>query len=194
MLKYIVILGVGAKSIGVFIYIRATIRGVVKPNRITWLIWSIAPLIATAASVSIGARWSVLPVFMSGFGPLLVFLASFANPESYWKLKNFDYACGVCSILALALWAVTGEPLVAVILAIASDGLAALPTVIKAWKHPETESAKAYAAGLFSALTCFTALKTFSITEVAFPIYLVFVTSILLFASCELPGKIKNLI
>jgi len=114
MLQYIVLLGAVANLAGGFVYIKATLRGETKPNRVTWLIWSVAPLIATVAGLSDGVRWAVLPVFMSGFVPLLVFIVSFVNPKSYWKLEKFDYICGACSILALVLWGITKEPLVAI--------------------------------------------------------------------------------
>ena len=42
-------------------YLIASLRGRVKPNRITWLIWGIAPLISTAASLSTGVSWAVYP-------------------------------------------------------------------------------------------------------------------------------------
>lgn len=182
MLQYFVLIGAIVQLIGILFYVRETIRGKTKPNKITWLMWIIAPLIATVAALSDGVRWAVLPVFMVGFGPLLVFIASFVNPKAYWKLTSFDYLCGVCSILALILWAITREPLIAIIFAIASDGFAAIPTIIKSWKYPETESVAAYTTGLFSALTSFFALKMFSASELAFPIYLVFLNILLITA------------
>jgi len=173
MLQYIVLIGAGVNLAGAYVYIRDTLRGETKPNRVSWLIWSIVPMIASVAAISDGVRWAALPVFMSGFVPLLVFLASFANPKAYWKLEKFDYICGGLSILALALWGITKDPLVAIVFSIAGDGFAVIPTVVKSLKHPETESVVAYITGLFNALTSFFALKTFGISELAFPIYLV---------------------
>ncbi len=82
MLQYVVLIGAGVGFVGTYAYIRETIRGRTKPNKITWLMWSVAPLIGTAAALSDGVRWAVLPVFMSGFGPLLIFIASFVNSKS----------------------------------------------------------------------------------------------------------------
>src|SRR3989344_785767 len=101
MLQYLVFLGAAANIGGAFFYIRDTLYRKTKPNRATWFMWSLAPLIATGAALSSGVGWAVLPVFMSGFGPLLVFIASFVNKNSYWKLEQFDYWCGLFSVLAL---------------------------------------------------------------------------------------------
>lgn len=177
MLQYLVFLGAAVNVFGIVSYIKDTLRGQTKPNRITWLLWSVAPLIATAAVLSGGFSWVVLPIFMAGFGPLLVLIASFANPNSYWKLGVLDYVCGLFSVLALVFWWITKEANIAIVFAIASDGFAAVPTLIKSWKHPETESIIAYAAGLFSALTSFAAIKIWGFSELAFPIYLVITNS-----------------
>lgn len=180
MLKYVVFLWVAIQFYGIFFYIKATLKGDTKPNRVTRLMRSIAPLIATIAALSDGVRRAVLPVFMSGFWPLLIFIASFINRKSYRKLEKFDYICGICSLLALVLWRITKEPLVAIAFAIASDAFAALPTIIKSWRHPHTESPVAFTTWLLSALTSFFAMKTFGAAELAFPIYLVIVCSTLI--------------
>ena len=181
-IKYLVFVGAIVQIYGVFSYIKETIKGKTKPNRVTWLLWSVAPLIATAAAVNTGVRMSAIPVFMSGFGPLLVFLASFFNKKSYWKLQKFDYLCGGCSILALVLWGITKEPMVAIIFAIGSDGLAGLPTLVKSWNHPETESVEAYSTGLFNSLTSFAAITVWNFAALAFPIYLVIINFLLMMA------------
>lgn len=182
MLQYVVLIGAVANLAGTSFYIKKTINGEIKPNRVSWLMWAIAPLIGTWAAFSDGVRWAVIPVFMSGFCPLLVFIASFVNPKAYWKLETFDYICGICSVLALVLWGITKEPLFAIVFAILSDGFAAVPTLIKSLKYSHTESFEVYFVGLFSALTGFFALKTISASELAYPIYLIFLNSSLIIA------------
>ncbi len=182
MFQYLVIVGAIVQLLGIWSYIKATLYGETKPNRITWLMWSIAPLIATFAALAAGITWAVLPVFMSGFGPLLVFLASFVNKNAYWKLEIFDYICGALSVLAILLWWITNQPAVAILFAIASDASAALPTLIKAWKHPETETVDAYTTGIFNSLTSFAAIKLWTFSAYAFPIYLVVINSTITFA------------
>jgi len=180
MLKYLVIVGALVQLIGIFSYIKDTIKGNTKPNKVSWLMWSIAPLIATVAAFYSGVRWAVLPVFMSGFAPLLVFIFSFLNSKSYWKLERYDYVCGLCSILALVLWGVMKEPLIAIVFAIFSDAFAAIPTIIKSWSHPETESSIAYSTGVFNSLTSFAAISFWSLSQYLFPVYLVTVNGLIL--------------
>jgi hypothetical protein len=144
--------------------------------------WSIATFIAAAAAVSNGVGWAVLPVFMAGFSPFLIFIASFVTKKAYWKLSSFDYFCGVLSGLALVLWYVTKDPNIAITFAIASDGLASIPTLTKAWNHPETELAWPYIVGVFNALTSFGAATKWTFSEYAFPAYLI-VMNVMIFFS-----------
>ena len=180
MLQYLVIVGALVNIFGSWFYIQRTLRGVTKPNRVTYIIWALAPMVAFAAAISDGVGWAALPVFISGFIPFLIFLASFVNKNAYWKISRFDYACGAISILALVFWQMTGDPAVAVLLAIISDALASLPTVIKSWRFPETEYWSGYAGAIVAAITALIAAPSFTFTAVAFPIYLIFVCVIIL--------------
>lgn len=181
MVKYIVLIGAAIQLSGIFFYIKDMFSGRAKPNRITWLLWSVAPLVAAFAAFSEGVRWAALPVFMSGFGPLLVFIASFFISKSYWELGVFDYFCGACSAVALVLWYLTKEPNVAIILAIAGDACAAAPTLVKSWRRPETESPLAYITGLVGVSTAFFAVETFDFPELAFPVYLIILNCLIIF-------------
>ena len=175
--------GAAMNATGSLRYIRDTLKGTTKPNRVTYFMWAIAPLIATAASVSRGVTWAAVPVFMSGFCPLMVFLSSFANRDAYWKLGPLDYICGVFSALALILWVVTQQPTIAIVLAIASDGLAAVPTLIKAWSFPETETGISYVLAFLSASTSFAAVQRWTFIECGFPLYLIILSALLSFSA-----------
>lgn len=176
MFPVIVVIGSVVALAGMLAYVRDTLLGSAKPNRVSWLIWCIAPLTAFAAAWDAGVRWAALPTFVSGFGPLLVLGASFANKNAYWKLHPIDYTCGAFSFLALALWVVTSDPSIAIIFSILTSILASAPTIIKEWRNPETESIYAYLGGLVSGLSAFTAVTAWNLPSVAFPSYMVLIS------------------
>jgi hypothetical protein len=182
MFEYLVIIAAVASLLASFVYIRSMFVGGTKPNRISWLMWAIAPLIATAAALSNGVGWAVLPVFMAGFSPFLIFTASFFAKKAYWKLSNFDYVCGVLSGFALIMWWLTKDPNVAIVFAIASDALASIPTLTKAWKNPETESVWPFIIGVFGAASSLAVATLWSFSEYAFPSYLIIVNIMVLLA------------
>src|SRR5689334_11012700 len=132
-----IIVAILANLVGSFNYVFNTFKGRTKPNRVTWVIWTLAPMIAFAAQVDKGVGIQSITTFMAGFWPLLVLAASFANKKPIWKLGSFDYICGGLSILGLILWVLSGEGNLAIIFSIIADGLAATPTLVKSYSHPE---------------------------------------------------------
>lgn len=181
-MENLVFVGMIIALIGTSTYIIQMFKGKAKPNRVSWLIWSIAPLIAAFAAISSGVTLAVIPVFMAGFGPLIVFIISLFIKEAYWKITKFDYICGGLSILALILWYVTSNPKIAIIFSIISDFLACVPTIAKAWKYPETESSIAYLGGMFSAATSFAAAGVWDFESLGYSIYLILADITIVFA------------
>ena len=177
---WLVILSVVLSFSGCGAYIRDMFRGKSKPNLVTWGLWAFAPLIATGAALSAHADgWATARIFMAGFGPLLIFLFAFIVPQSYWKLTKLDYACGALSLIALGAWLGVNQPILAILLAAIADLLATLPTIIKAWKYPETETVYTYLVGLFTASIIIPAIPVWNIENSAFQIYLLTANTIL---------------
>ena len=117
-------------------YIAMIRHGQVRPNRASWLLWALAPAVVLAAELDQGVGLRTVLTFGIALGPLLVVIASYTTPTAYWKVGALDWACGGLSGLALMLWAVTESAAVAIILSIAADALAAIPTIRKAVTHP----------------------------------------------------------
>lgn len=179
----LVLLSAAISIYGSSAYIRDTLKGQSKPNRVSFFLWSLAPLIGTAAALSAHADpWATVRIFTSGLMPLLILLSSFVNPQSYWKLTTFDLLCGVFSVLALVVWGVADSPRLAILFAAIADGFACIPTLVKAWKYPETETGLAYIMSFFAALVVIPAIPVWNIENSAFQIYLLIANTLLMFA------------
>lgn len=154
---------------GISFYIRDTLRGKTKPNRVSWAMWAIAPLIGAGAALVVHADpWTTFRTFLAGFLPLIVFVISFFNTKSYWQLTNFDKLCGIFSFVAILIWLMLDSPLLAIIFAIIADTLASLPTIRKAWTHPETETKITYTASFISFILILPSVPNWSIENTAF--------------------------
>jgi hypothetical protein len=167
-----VYLGVAIGAIGQVVYVVDTVRGRTQPNRVTCLLWGIAPLLAFAVETDDGVGLRSLMTFMVGFGPLVVFAASFLNRRAVWKLGGLDYTCGALSIGGTVGWLVTRQGLVALAAAVVADALAGVPTLIKSWRRPETESASIYLGSFANALITLLTVKHVSAAVVTFPLYI----------------------
>jgi hypothetical protein len=167
-----VFLGAAIGAVGQALYVVDTIRGRNQPNRVTWLLWAAAPLLAFAVEINDGVGKRAVLTFMVGFGPLVVFVASFVNRNSVWKLGPLDYTCGALSVGGTVGWIVTRQGLVALAAAVAADALAGVPTLIKSWQHPESESASIYLGSFANAVITLLTVKHISAPVVTFPLYI----------------------
>lgn len=175
-----VIVGVLLQFFGSFSYLMDTIKGKVQPNRVSWLLWSIAPLIAFVAMLkqNVGLV-EALGTFIVGFVPLIIFIASFVNKKAEWKLGKLDIVCGVLSIVGLILWLVTKVGNIAIFFSILSDGLAAVPTIVKSYREPETENSTPFFFGVINAGIVLLAISNWNFENFGFPVYLFFVNFLL---------------
>jgi hypothetical protein len=155
-------------------YALDTVRGNTQPNRVSWMLWALAPMIAFAAEVVQGVGLDAVLTFAVGFGPLLVVVASFLDPKAYARVTPFDAGCGVLSLVALGAWAATGRGNLAILLSILADFLAAIPTIRKAYRHPHTEHAVAFVSGVAGATITLLTIKgeEWGFASVAFPAYI----------------------
>jgi hypothetical protein len=172
-----VILGAAISLAGGVGYIIDTLRGRIQPNKVTWLIWGTIPLIAFVAEMKQGVGLIALITFMSGFQPLLVFLASFVNKRAYWKISQFDIYCGIVAVVGVVLWQVTGVGSWAILLSIIADSGGSIPTIVKAYKAPETENPWAFLASAVGAIISMLTIRTWDFAHYAFPVYILVVVS-----------------
>ncbi|MHB1444388.1 MAG: hypothetical protein ACYCTI_07650 [Acidimicrobiales bacterium] len=175
---HFVLLGAAVASVGTGFYLWDTLRGATQPNRVTWLLWSAAPLVAFAVEVHDGVGLRSLMTFVVGFSPLLIFLASFYNQASYWRIGWLDYVCGALSVAGLGVWLITRHGTVAIAASIAADALAAAPTLLKSWKEPETETAAVYFGSTANAAITLLTIRTWTTAVDAFPIYIAFISAV----------------
>jgi len=177
--SYYVIIGTLIGAAGSVAYLIDTIKGKVKPNRVSFLLWSIAPFIVFAAQIKQGVGLESLMTFSTGFLPLMTFIGSFVNKKAEWKITKFDVVCGLLSIAGLILWLITKVGNVAIFFSIMADGLAAIPTIVKAYKFPDTELAWPWIATSFGVLLTLLTLSTLTFANAGFIIYILLVDTLI---------------
>jgi len=177
--EYFAVVGAIIASIGGFYYLYETLTGKSKPNRVTWILWGIFPMITFVAQRAQGVEGVSWATFVSGFTPLLIFGASFLNKKAYWKSRPMDYYLLVAAIVGIVLWAITDNANLAILFALLADLMAAIPTIIKCYKHPETESWIAYAVSTVGFLISMLAIQTWNFENYAFILYLTLVNFVM---------------
>src|SRR5258706_9034861 len=100
----VIFIGIAINIIALLSYFLDTLKGRIKPNRVSFALWSLAPLIIFFAQIKQGVGTSALMTLSTGLLPLFILGASFVNKKAYWKLTRFDFICGALSLFGLFLW------------------------------------------------------------------------------------------
>ena len=177
--EYFAIIGAVIASLGGFYYLYETIIGKSKPNRVTWLLWGLFPMITFVAQKAQGVEGISWLTFAAGFTPFLIVAASFINKKAYWKTEPRDYILMGVALLGILAWLITDEPNLAILFTLVADLCAGIPTLIKSFKYPETESWIAYAISTVGFGIGVLAIQTFDFQNSAFVIYLFLIQLVL---------------
>ncbi len=175
---YFVIIGTLIGASGSIAYLIDTAKGKIKGNRVFFY----CCFHCTHYSIfhrlrSVGLE--ALMTFSTGFLPLTVFIASFMSKKAKWKLTGFDLLCGMISLMGLMLWMITKVGNIAIFFSIVADGFAAIPTIVKAYKYPDTELAWPWIATVFGIVLTLLTLSTFSFANCGFILYILVVNSLI---------------
>lgn len=165
--------------VGAIVYIKGILNGKVRPNVVTWGLWATAPLLAFAAQIDEAAGMRALHTFSTALGPMLIIVAALIKRNAFAKIKRSDYLFGALSIVGLVLWQITGDGYIAIAFAIAADGFAALPTVIKLYKEPETENGWIFGFGIVAAIITLLTISSWRFEEYAFTLYILVITTLM---------------
>lgn len=175
-----VIFGILLSIIGNFSYFLDTIKGKIQPNRTSFFLWSLPPLITFFVEIKQGVGIQSLLPLTIGLLPIFIFVATFVNKNAYWRISKFDVLCGLLSLLALLVYFLTHGGIWALFFSILADGLAYLPTLAKAYKYPETELGWPWLTDSLSGIITLFTVKNFTFSTSAFPIYY-FIINLLVF-------------
>ena len=159
--------------ISIYLYSKDILFGTVRPNKITWLFWGIAPLVGFFIGYKSGISFPILlTTFLSGVGCFIIFGIALFNKNAYWKITPFDIGCGIISAFSIIIWAYTKNGVLALAFAIFADFFAGIPTMIKSWRYSKTESALPYVLSILNIAITFLILEDITFLNFAFPLYM----------------------
>ncbi len=119
-------------------YLRDVIRHRVEPHAYTWFVWSIITCIVFFGQLAKGAGIGALPTAASEIFTILIFIFSLHN--GFKHVRPIDKFFLVLALAGLIPWAITHDPTVSVIIAVAIDLIAFIPTLRKTWDKPNSET------------------------------------------------------
>lgn len=170
LLIFFAVVSAVTNFVGLFPYIRDILHKKTKPERATWWIWLSLSVVAFSAQVAAGATWSLAMTGAQGIAVLII--AFLSIKYGYGTFRKKDYLSLLIAGLGIVLWAITDNPLTALLIVIFVDILALYLTVSKTWNNPETETLISWVLATVSGLAGLLAVGAFDLTELVYPLYI----------------------
>lgn len=157
-------------STAVIPYIWDTLKGSTRPNRATWLIWTLLLIVALFSQIDSGGKSSVLLTVGDLIGSGLTLALAFYKGTNYWhwidKLALVGAALGFISLF------VFHEPLLALLILIFIDICGLVPTLRKVFVEPDSETMVTWlmigVGGIFASF----AVGEWNLILLIYPVYL----------------------
>ncbi len=156
--------------VGALPYIAQIIWGRVRPERATWLVWSVLLILAVWSYRAVGANDSLWFLVGDLAVTVVIFGLSLWRGQGGWTRQ--DLLCMGVAGISLLLWAYSGIPLFAVWGVLLADIAALIPTLIKSLNDPLSESATTYGFSSAAALCGFIAVGQWNFNLLFYPAYL----------------------
>ncbi len=124
--------------ISIIPYIKSMVHGSTRPNIVSNCVWALLSVIALVAQFQAGASWSVIILIAITFNICLIVLLCLVG-YGYKKYYTLDWVCLCLALVAIVLWQLTSNPLLAISIAVCANMLSTLPTIVKTYREPHTE-------------------------------------------------------
>jgi hypothetical protein len=147
------------------------LKGATDPHQVTWLLWSVLSFTIYFSSTQQGSTSTTsVPLFYC-VGSTITAILLIKYGEHSWK--RLDVVCGILAVVSLALMLTV--PAWALALAITTDAIAAIPTVIGVARNPRSESLVGWSFFMTGALINLGAIKNLTFADAGYAFYLVLV-------------------
>ncbi|TAL49041.1 hypothetical protein EPN83_02085 [Patescibacteria group bacterium] len=172
-------------------YIISTVKGDTKPERATWFIWAVVGFLLLTSyhySGAVSTIWAAVTYFI---GPLIVALISVKYGVGGWSV--LDKVCLSGAAVSLILWYVTKSAPVALYINILVDFLGLIPTIVKTYNNPSSESRLSWSMSTIGNFVNLLAINRLTLSIIIFPAYFLLNTgTILLLILFRGSRKFKN--
>ena len=173
----LVVIASSLALVGNIPYLINVVKGKTKPHPYTWLVWSIVSCVVFFGQVAKGAGIGAIPTAVSEIFTIIIFLFSlkygFKNPP---KIDKYFL---IFALLGLIPWILTKDPTLSVIIVVAIDLIAFVPTLRKTYFHPETETPLLFGTNALRHSIALGALSSYNIATMLHSVVMIIVNSMM---------------
>lgn len=142
-------------------YVLDVLKGGVRPHPYTWFVWSIVSATVFFGMFVKGAGIAALPVAASEIFTFVIFLLS--AKYGFRDIAWVDHVYLAVALSGFIPWIITKDPTVSVVIAVAIDVLAFMPTLRKTWLEPSTETPILYGSNVLRHILILFSLQAYNI-------------------------------
>ncbi|MEI8232150.1 MAG: hypothetical protein WCG44_00220 [bacterium] len=150
--------------------VSSVLKGNFRPQRMTRFLIFLVSLLFVGTLYAQGDRNSIYMASAQLLGSALLFYLSIKRGMG--GNTRSDWIVFLMAIASLVVWQTTNNPLLGLIMSIVTDFIGFVPTLIKTWKHPETEEWKFYMSDVVASFFSILSISALSLSNSVFPIYI----------------------
>lgn len=150
-------------------YVRDIFRRRTKPERAMWWIYAVLFGVLFFAQVDAGAGWLLLITATYVLAAILIAVLSVWY--GYGRLHKRDVISFGIAALGLVLWALTSDPLLAILMVIVVDFAGFWLTIVKTWHAPHSETLLAWQLSFVAAIVSIFSIDTWKLSVLIYPVY-----------------------
>lgn len=150
-------------------YIRAILRGTIKPHMFSWIIWGATTCIVFFAQLADHAGAGAWSTGVTGLITFYVAWLAYIKRTDH-SISTLDWMFFAMAIGAIGVWYLTSDPLWAVVVLMTVDLLGFCPTIRKAYLKPFEESLLFFNLMTLRNVFSIAALEHLSLTTYLFPL------------------------
>lgn len=174
-------------------YIIEIVKGQVKPERISWFLWTLLGL--TYYFSALFSDGATLFTFGELIGPVIILIL--ALKFGVGGKSRFDLISLAVALIAFVLLFIVEGVLLGLLLALIVDGIGAMLTIRKLLIDPSSESKWFWGIGAISGILAIVSLEIYNVETLLFPLYVVMLSTFIFFkaksSKKKATKKIKDL-
>jgi len=179
-------------AISILPYAISIFRGTVKPNRISWFIWSIIGFAFWLITPKTADEVTKMLTIIFMINPSLIFILTLFKGENSKpdSLEKFSLLVGLTSIIIWYFFK-DNSGILPISIAIAADFCALIPTLRFVFKSPEQETPLAWILFFLGSLIAVFAIEVNNLESLLLPVYMTFGTFFIVFPLLRYRIKMK---
>lgn len=150
-------------------YVLSILRGTTRPNIVSYIIWTLVQCINIVSIITAGASWSIIQLVAVTFNTVLIIFLCLRG-YGYKEYTRLDWFCLGIALVAAGILIFSSRPLLALSCGIFIEITATVPTLVKTYRHPETELALAWSMMFVASILSFISTTRLDFQNLVFPV------------------------